>query len=184
MQQAPYCSPTGNTMPNSSGKTPTPYRWYENQNYCHTNDNHIENDHTSQTCKRPGPNHNSGATKFNTMGGSNAGAHKAIMPSQWGHTPYTKTQSAPGPRYLQWHAAGFPPTPRPNNRRNDGGRQKQGQMMMPNMYGQPAMMNMAGVIPRQPMANFEYGNNNVCFQGANMGNNMGYGQGYGNMNNF
>ena len=52
------------------------------------------------------------------------------------------------------------------------------------MYGQPAMMNMAGVIPQQPMANFGYGNNNVGFQGANMGNNMGYDQWYGNMNNF
>ena len=57
-------------------------------------------------------------------------------------------------------------------------------MMMPSMYGQPAMMNMAGVILQQPMANFGYGNNNVGFQGANMGNNMGYGQGHGNMNNF
>ena len=57
-------------------------------------------------------------------------------------------------------------------------------MMMPNMHGQPAMMNMAGVISQQPMANFGYGNNNVGFQGANMGNNMGYDQGYGNMNNF
>ena len=56
--------------------------------------------------------------------------------------------------------------------------------MTPNMYGQPAMMNMASVIPQQPMANFGYGNNNVGFQGANMGNNMIYGQGYGNMNNY
>ena len=49
------------------------------------------------------------------------------------------------------------------------------------------MMNIAGVIPgntQQPMANFGCGNNNVSFQGANMGNNMGYNQGYGNMNNF
>ena len=57
-------------------------------------------------------------------------------------------------------------------------------MMMPNMYGQPAMMNMADVIPQQHMANFGYENNNVGFQGSNMGNNIGYGQGYGNMNNF
>ena len=58
MQQAPYCPPAGNTMPNSSGKAPTPYRWYENRNYCHTHGHHIENDHTSQTRKRSGPNHN------------------------------------------------------------------------------------------------------------------------------
>ena len=58
---------------------------------------------------------------------------------------------------------------------------------MPNMYGQPAMMNMAAAMPgntQQPMANFGYENNNIGFQGANMGNDMGYGQGYGNMNNF
>ena len=49
-------------------------------------------------------------------------------------------------------------------------------MMMPNMYGQPAMMNMAGVIPgntQQPIANFGYGNNNVGFRDT-----------YENMNNF
>ena len=184
MQQAPYCPPAGNTMPNSSGKAPTPYRWYENQNYCHTHGHHIENDHTSQTCKRPGPNHNPNTTKFNSMGGSNAGAHKTTMPSQCGRTPNTKTQSESDPRHSQWRAAGFPPTPRPFNRRNGGGRQQQGQMMMPSMYGQPAMMNMAGVILKQPMANFGYGNINVGFQGANMENNMGYGQGYGNMNNY
>ena len=86
-------------MPNSSGKAPTPYRWYENQNYCHTHGHHIENNHTSQTCKRPGPNHNPNATKFNTMGGSNASAHKTIMPSQCGRTPNIKTESKPGPHY-------------------------------------------------------------------------------------
>ena len=64
-----------------------PFCWYENQNYCHTHGHHVENDHTSQTCTMPGPNHNPNATKFNTMGGSNKGVHKTIMPSQCGRTP-------------------------------------------------------------------------------------------------
>ena len=155
MQQAPYCSPAFNAMPNTVGKTqPIPYRAFKNQNYCFIHCHHIENDHTIQTCKTPGPNHNPNAAKFNTMDGSNARAHKTIMPPQCGRQPCTRSKREPGPNYLQWRTAGFPP--RPNNRRQGGGRQQQNQMTMPTMIGQPTMMNMAGGMPgniQKPMAN-------------------------------
>ena len=57
MQQAPYCSPVFNAMSSSGGKIqPTPHRAFENQNHCFIHGHHAQNDHTSQTCKTPGPN--------------------------------------------------------------------------------------------------------------------------------
>ena len=67
-----------------------PFRNYGNQNYCFTHGHHLEDNHTSHMCSMPGPNHNPNATKFNTMGGTNKGAHKTVMPAQYGRVPNRK----------------------------------------------------------------------------------------------
>jgi hypothetical protein len=66
---------------------PTPYKRYENWNYCHTHGGDIEDGHTSATCNRRGPIHNPNATRANMMGGLLAGMHKTILPSATSHTP-------------------------------------------------------------------------------------------------
>jgi hypothetical protein len=65
---------------------PTPYKHWENWNYCHMHGGDIEDCHTSGTCRKPGPMHNPHATRANTMGGSAAGMHKTILPSVSGRT--------------------------------------------------------------------------------------------------
>jgi hypothetical protein len=59
---------------------PTPYKRWENWNYCHMHGSDIEDCHTSATCGKPGPTHNPHATCANTMGGSAVGMHKTILP--------------------------------------------------------------------------------------------------------
>ena len=81
MQQAPLYpfafNTTPNMMPNFGGSNQAnPRRIFENQNYCHIHGHHIQDYHTNQTCKTFGPNHNPNTTKFNTMRGSVAKAHK------------------------------------------------------------------------------------------------------------
>ena len=151
---------------------PNPFRVFENQNYYHTHGHHVENDHTSQTCTMPGPNHNPNATKFNTMGGTNKGAHKTIMPSQCGRTPSTRGQYQATQWYLNWRAAGFPAKPyRGRNNGNQQANQMGGQMPA----GQPPMMFFGGAMP--PQQNTNFGGNNFGFYGMNnsfgQGNNMG-----------
>ena len=106
-QQMPVmCPPVTNQTNNKKEKTP--FRCYENNNYCWTHGHHVEDDHTSATCTMPQPGHQASATKQNTMGGSNGGSHKIIMPSQSGRTRITRGQRAASPAYKMWMAAGFP----------------------------------------------------------------------------
>ncbi len=68
-------------------RPPTPYKQWENWNYCHMHGGDVKDAHTSATCPREGPFHNPNATRANTMGGSPAGMHKTILPSASGGTP-------------------------------------------------------------------------------------------------
>ena len=103
------CQPAPNTNTyRGNNKEKTPYRCFENQNYCWTHGHHIEDDHTSTTCTMPKPGHQHAATKYNTMGGTEQGAHKTIMPSQSGCKRQTQKQKAATQPYLMWRAAGVP----------------------------------------------------------------------------
>ena len=106
-QQLPAtCQPA--TIQGNNKKEKTPFRCYENFNYCWTHGHHVEDDHTSATCTMPRPGHQVAATKQNTMGGSNGGSHKTIMPSQSGRTRITRGQRPASQAYKMWKAAGFP----------------------------------------------------------------------------
>jgi hypothetical protein len=69
----------GNQQP--TWYAPTPYKHWENWNYCHMHCGDIEDCHTSATCWKPRPTHNPHATRANMMGRSAAGMHKTILPS-------------------------------------------------------------------------------------------------------
>ena len=77
--------PTG--PPATQMSVPTPYKRFENMNYCHTHGGDVDDFHTSTTCSKPGPYHVYHATRDNTMGGSISGLHKTIMPSASGRRP-------------------------------------------------------------------------------------------------
>jgi hypothetical protein len=66
---------------------PTPYKRWENWNYCHSHGSDIDNNHPSATCGKSGPTHNSNVSRTNIMGGSVAGMHKTILPLACGCTP-------------------------------------------------------------------------------------------------
>ena len=66
---------------------PTPYKHWENWNYCRTHGGDIDDTHTSALCGNQGPTHNPNGTCANMMGGSNAGMHKTILPLACGCTP-------------------------------------------------------------------------------------------------
>ena len=66
---------------------PTPYKHWEDCNYCHTHGGDVDDTHTSATCGKPGPTNNPNASCTNIMGGSVAGMHKTILPSACSHTP-------------------------------------------------------------------------------------------------
>ncbi len=68
-------------------RPPTPYKQWENWNYCHMHGGDVKEAHTSAMCPRQGPFHNPNAMHANTMGGSPAGMHKTILPSASGCTP-------------------------------------------------------------------------------------------------
>jgi hypothetical protein len=72
-------------------RAPTPFKRYENWNYCFSHGGDVDDAHTSETCGRPGPTHNRYATRANMMGGSAAGMHKSILPSVAGRTAATTT---------------------------------------------------------------------------------------------
>jgi hypothetical protein len=80
---------------------PTPYKYYENWNYCHTHGGNFDNAHTSTTCGNPGPMHNPDASCANIMGGSIAGMHNTILPSASGRTPLLSCR--PQQQQLQQH---------------------------------------------------------------------------------
>jgi hypothetical protein len=66
---------------------PTPYKRWENWNYCHSHGGDIDDNHTSATCGKPGPMHKPNASCTNIMGGSVAGVHKTIFSLACGRTP-------------------------------------------------------------------------------------------------
>ncbi len=65
---------------------PTPYKCWEDWNYCHTYGSDVDDTHTSAMCGKPGPMHNPNAGRANIMGGLVAEMHKTILPSAFGHT--------------------------------------------------------------------------------------------------
>jgi hypothetical protein len=77
----------GNGAGAQQPKPPTPYKRWENWNYCSTHGGDVDDTHTSMTCGNRGPTHNPNATRANIMGGSTAGMHKTILPSACGRTP-------------------------------------------------------------------------------------------------
>ena len=91
---------------NRGNRQMNPVRVFENPNYCHTHGWHVEDDHTSTTCLRPATNHNRMATRENPMGGSNAGRHKTIMPSQVGKQPNRRPQRPLGKQKQQQQYGG------------------------------------------------------------------------------
>ena len=144
---------------------------FNNQNYCFIHGHHVEGNHTSQTCTMPGPNHTPNASKFNTMGGHNKGAHKTVMPAQYGRVANRNSQRPASQNYFTWRAASFPP--RPRNRGNGGGRQQANQvgmlMPMPMMMGQQPMGGMSGEMPGGGQQfNPHLGNGNPGFMGRTM----------------
>ena len=85
-----YQAPGGDRRP---AMPATPYKRFENWNYCHTHGGDVDDNHTSQTCSRPGPAHNWQASRQNVMAGSSAGMHKTILPSVSGR-PLPATRAA------------------------------------------------------------------------------------------
>jgi hypothetical protein len=133
----------------------TPYRIFSNFNYCSSCGGHVHDDHTSATCKMPGPNHNRNATRQNMMGGSTSGMHKTIMPEQCDREANRHPQPQPSQGYLSWATAGFQGTKKSHEARFKGQRQQQQQqpryqqanmmapqLMTPSMVMQPGQMQM------------------------------------------
>jgi hypothetical protein len=131
-------------------RPPTPYKRWENWNYCHTHGSDVDNAHTSATCGNRGPTYNPNASRANIMGGSIAGIHKAILPSARGRMP-------PPTRCLQQQQL-------PQQRPPDADYPTQGTNAPPAYFGaiQPAggtyrqQMTMAMLVlqPSQTMMNF------------------------------
>jgi hypothetical protein len=101
--------PTSHQGQQSGGRGfvhPTPYKQYENWNYCHTHGSDVKDGHMSAMCNRQGPVHNSNATRANMMGGLPAGMHKTILPSATGRTqpPHRQQQQQ------QWPPVSYYPT--------------------------------------------------------------------------
>ena len=66
---------------------PTPYKHWENWNYCHTHGGDVDDTHMSALCGNWSSTHNSNATRTNIMVGSITRMHKTILPSACGGTP-------------------------------------------------------------------------------------------------
>jgi hypothetical protein len=110
-QQQTTMQPNKNFGNNGGGnltRTPkNPYRIYANYNYCHTCGCHVHDDHTSATCKTPGPHHNRNVPHQNPMGGSVVAVYKTAMPEQCGREENQNLQPNPSQGYLSWAASGF-----------------------------------------------------------------------------
>ena len=65
-------------------RPPTPYKRWENWNYCHIHGGDIDDTHRSALCGNRGPTHKQNTTRANMMDGSIAGMHKTILPSACG----------------------------------------------------------------------------------------------------
>ena len=50
-------------------RPPSPYKHWENWNYCHTHGGDVDDTHTSALCGNQGPTHNPNVTRANIMGG-------------------------------------------------------------------------------------------------------------------
>jgi hypothetical protein len=90
----------------------TPFKRFDNWNYCSTHDEDIHNTHTSGTCHHPGPLHNPSATKANTMGGLTVGLHKTILTSATGRAP-PPLQQQRAPATATWQQPPLPWTSLP-----------------------------------------------------------------------
>jgi hypothetical protein len=66
---------------------PTPYKHWENWNYCYSHGGDMDHNHTSAMCGKPGSMHNPNLSRTNIMGGLVAGMHKTILPSACGPAP-------------------------------------------------------------------------------------------------
>ena len=82
---------------------PTPFKRYENWDYCFLHRGNVE--HTSDTCPKPRPAHNRHATRANMMGRLVAGMHKSILPLAAGRTgpPTTCHPQQQQPTYPPFH---------------------------------------------------------------------------------
>jgi hypothetical protein len=81
---------------------PTPFKQFENWNYCSTHSGDIHNSHTSTSCQNPEPSHNPNTTRTNTMGGSTVGLHKTILTLASRRVPPApRQQRAPAPAMWQ-----------------------------------------------------------------------------------
>jgi hypothetical protein len=136
----------------------TPYRIFDNWNYCHTCGGHISDDHTSATCMMPGPHHNCNATRQNMMSGTTRGMHKTVMPAQCGREARRGPQSPPTQGYLSWKASGFQGTRGQHEAQFKGQRQQrqqqqpaypQANMMAPMMM--PSQMAQQFITPQMMM---------------------------------
>ena len=170
-QGATLCPPAFQQQNNRQQTAKNPFRVYENGNYCWTHGHHVQDDHTSATCTMPDPGHQHATTKTNTIGGSNAGSHKTIMPSQSGRTRITKPQPPPTKAYQAWRAAGCP---QPKGQfMKQFKAQNATQQPMQQMTQQP-MQQMWGVAPNA-MNNMQWGTQmNNQWQQQGMGMNKGW----------
>ncbi len=71
---------------------PTPFKTFENWNYCHTHGRDVNNTHTGMSCRNSGPLHNPNVMRTNMMGGNRAGLHRMILPSASGCVPSAPRQ--------------------------------------------------------------------------------------------
>ncbi len=94
---------------------PTPFKMFENWNYCHMHGGDINNTHTGISCRHTDPLHNPNAMRTNTMGGNTAGLDRTILPYVSGRVP-------PAPRQPRAPAPNVAATPAPHEfYSNDGG---------------------------------------------------------------
>jgi hypothetical protein len=99
--QAPTCPQPGLGGGQRPLLPPTPFKRFENWNYCSTHGGDIHNAHTSTSCQNLGPSHNPNATRTNTMGGLTVCLHKTILPLASGRIPPAPCQQ-PAPPPAMW----------------------------------------------------------------------------------
>jgi hypothetical protein len=80
----------------------TPYKCFENWNYCHTHGGNVDNRHTSRMCTKLGSAHNLNPTRTNMMNGWSVGLHRTISPLASNRVPHVpRQQHAPAPASWQ-----------------------------------------------------------------------------------
>jgi hypothetical protein len=158
LQQQPNTIQPNMNFGTGGAQQKTPYRIFDNWNYCHTCGGHISDDHTSATCMMPGPHHNCNATRQNMMSGTTRGMHKTVMPAQCGREARRGPQSPPTQGYLSWKASGFQGTRGQHEAQFKGQRQQrqqqqpaypQANMMAPMMM--PSQMAQQFITPQMMM---------------------------------